>query len=365
MESCDIHVNLLVQLDARVVFETCVNRLTQKPETKHKAKPLYSYMHKYESQYGELSQIARLEERIAGLFPDDPKLNQFASRYSSDKFDPVHTRLFVSPAIQLRPKVILPSIEQPTSARDSPLPPPRKEASPRPQYLRATNSPKRPLAGDDHEEISRPRKLARGESPLKGAAGRRLDQQRRTQGAPLSRDITFFLSILPPAHSYNAYRFDPASMVSLVRDTPVPDYNVWKAKQEMAVRYSDNGTQSRGGHQAPSHMRQASGEHPAYQSYPPGRVSPSLAPTGRPISPYDAGAGRRLVSGSGTYRSSPLRPGSSGSYEPPPAVYRQELPPGQYPQPGGFGDVSGVAPGWPLVQSAYPPAPPQYGRYQY
>ena len=46
--------------DARVVFETCVNRLISKPETLAKAKPLYAYFHKYESQYGELSQISVL-----------------------------------------------------------------------------------------------------------------------------------------------------------------------------------------------------------------------------------------------------------------------------------------------------------------
>ena len=69
--------------DARVVFETCVNRLTSKPETLAKARPLYAYFHKYESQYGELSQILKLEARMAELFPDDPKLKSFTCRYSS------------------------------------------------------------------------------------------------------------------------------------------------------------------------------------------------------------------------------------------------------------------------------------------
>jgi len=46
--------------DARVTFETVVSRLTQKPELVSKAKPLYAFFHKYESQYGELSQISKL-----------------------------------------------------------------------------------------------------------------------------------------------------------------------------------------------------------------------------------------------------------------------------------------------------------------
>ncbi|WYZ34218.1 hypothetical protein EsH8_I_000494 [Colletotrichum jinshuiense] len=237
--------------NARVVFETCVNRLTQKEEKRDQAKQLYSYFHKYESQFGELSSIAELEKRMTEVWPTDPKLTQFANRFSVETFDPIAYRLIISPAVQLRPKMLIPAIEQPTSVRQSPmLPPIRQTASPGPQYMNVTNSPKRPFGGDDFEELNRPRKLARGESPLKGAAGRRLDQQRRNQGAPLSRDITFLLGILPQAHVYalspGAFRLNAPNLVSLIRDTPVPDYSAWKAQQENSARQNNGAGFRRG-----------------------------------------------------------------------------------------------------------------------
>ncbi|KAK2015483.1 mRNA 3'-end-processing protein RNA14 [Colletotrichum eremochloae] len=249
--------------NARVVFETCVNRLTQKDDKKDQAKQLYSYFHKYESQFGELSSISELEKRMSELWPTDPKLTHFANRFSVETFDPIAYRLIISPAVQLRPKMLVPAIEQPISVRQTPMPPlpVRQTASPGPQYMGVTNSPKRPFAGDEYEELNRPRKLARGESPLKGAAGRRLDQQRRNQGAPLSRDITFLLGILPPSHAYThspgAFRLSAPNLVGLIRETPVPDYSAWKAQQELGARQNN-------GMQPPSHGRQASGDNVGY-----------------------------------------------------------------------------------------------------
>lgn len=139
-----------------------------------KTKPLYSYFHKYESQYGELAQIAKLEQRMAELFPEDPKLDRFASRYASEAFDPTATRPIVSPGAQMKPKNIMQSIEMPSIPQDSPRPHyAQQEPSPRPQpsFLQSTNSPKRPFPTDDYEsDLNRPRKLARGESPLKGGS---------------------------------------------------------------------------------------------------------------------------------------------------------------------------------------------------
>ncbi|KAH7322862.1 hypothetical protein B0I35DRAFT_426617 [Stachybotrys elegans] len=297
--------------NARAVFETCVNRLVSKPETASKARPLYAYFHKYEAQYGELSQISKLEERMAELFPSDPKLTNFIARYSSDKFDPVAAPIIISKAVQMRPKQAIPLIEQPVSVRDSPMPA-RQEMSPRPQYIRATASPKRPLGYDD-DELNPPKRLARGASPLKGAAGRRLDQQRRNQSSALHRDITFLLNILPPAHSYDWQRLNPAGLVSMLRDTPLPDYGSWKAKT--------------GGHYRsfPSHGRQASGEFP------------------RPGSPYG-----RVASTSG-YKNSPLRTESApGGYQ-------------GYAQPDNQSPVSA----WPPGAGYGAPAAGQYGNFRY
>ncbi|KAK3941999.1 hypothetical protein QBC46DRAFT_428204 [Diplogelasinospora grovesii] len=352
--------------NARVLFETVVNRLTQKPETVHKAKPLYAYFHKYESQFGELAQIAKLEKRMAELFPEDPKLAHFNARYSTDKFDPIKAPILVS-STQMRPKLLMPSIEQP-SLQNSPGPAHfATRASPRPQFMPAINSPKRPLPIDDFDEPNPPRKMQRNEqsefqrgvSPLKGAAGRRLDQQRRMQGqgaasytaapAPIARDITFLLGLIPRAEAYDYHRFSSAKMVHLLRDTVIPDYTAWKANKDDGA---GPGAALRGG---AGHNRHASTEYGGYQN----RDSP--APQGRPMSPYPAG-GSRLVPASATYRQTSLRPGSSGSYEPPPAVYQQQgggLP--THPPPQQAQTYAAALP--PQVQydgaSAWPP---QYGQ---
>ncbi|KAK1585164.1 mRNA 3'-end-processing protein RNA14 [Colletotrichum navitas] len=337
--------------NARVVFETCVNRLTQKDDKKDQAKQLYSYFHKYESQFGELSSISELEKRMSELWPADPKLTHFANRFSVETFDPISYRLIISPAVQLRPKMLIPAIEQPNSVRQTPMPPlpVRQTASPGPQYMGNTNSPKRPFAGDEYEELNRPRKLARGESPLKGAAGRRLDQQRRNQGAPLSRDITFLLGILPPAHAYahspGAFRLSAPNLVGLLRETPVPDYSAWKAQQELGARQNN-------GMQPPSHGQQASGDYAGYGHG--GRNSPQRA-----FSSLD-GRGRRLAPSG--YRNSPLRPGSSGG-NPEAAAYRQDATQqGYYPPAAPYdGNTS-----WALQPAGYCEAPAQqYEKYQY
>lgn len=280
--------------NARVVFETCVNRLISKPETLAKARPLYAYFHKYESQYGELSQISKLEERMAELFPEDPKLKSFTDRFSSDRFDPINTPIIVSKAVQMRPKRTLPVIEEPTLAENSPNPM-RQEQSPRPQYVRATASPKRPFGMDD-EELNPPKRVARGVSPLKGAAGRRLDQQRRNQASALHRDITFLLGILPPAHTYDSQRLSAPNMVSLLRETPLPDYMSWKAA-------------TGGQYRQPSqmHTRQTSGDF------------------NRAMSPYGQAPG----SSSG-YRNSPL----AGGFQAPGNWSGAQ---GNYPQGGQYG----------------------------
>ena len=220
---------LTVSTDARVVFETAVGRLAQKAETLPKAKPLYAFFHDFESRYGELVQIEKLEKRIRDTFPDDPKLSSFSKRFVHEGFDPTTIHLIISPSTQARPKM-LPSIENPSVP-----------SSPPNRLVKIDNSPKRPLPFEESEtEANRPRKLARGESPLKGAAGRRLDQQKRnrqplengqsdgiasTHMIPppsLPRDVLFLLSIIPKASTYHATKFKPEEMVRLVRETHIP-----------------------------------------------------------------------------------------------------------------------------------------------
>ncbi|KAK4232006.1 hypothetical protein QBC38DRAFT_525881 [Podospora fimiseda] len=352
--------------NARVLFETVVGRLTSKPETVHKAKALYAYMHKYESTYGELAQIAKLEKRMAELFPEDRYLTNFSARYSSDNFDPISAPIIVSPATQTRPPAFhphmaMPSVEQQqhsprpgqaqlAGGRTSP-PPPTNQGS----YM---NSPKRALQIDDYEESNfQPRKMQRteynnpqgqqgsdyqfqrGASPLKGAAGRRLAQQRvPTAGAsssyhsaapaPIARDITFLLSLIPRADLYDGHRLNPRATASMLQRIDVPDFTVWK--------------QQKG--QGQGHARKVSvgGEY-GYRGGSP------FVGGGRPV----------------PYREGSVRPGSSGSYEPPPAFgpgggqQHQAYETGQGAWGGGYSGFGGHAPPPSMYgqggQGRYPP----------
>ncbi|KAK3485200.1 mRNA 3'-end-processing protein rna-14 [Neurospora hispaniola] len=380
LHSRDDHTN------ARVLFETVVNRLTQKPELVHKAKPLYQYFHKYESQFGELAQVTKLEKRMAELFPEDPKLAAFTARYASDKFDPITARIIVSPTTQLRPKnMIMPSIEQqqpqlPMSRRDTPA----AGFSPRPQGLKSPSAgpgapfapyaAKRPL--DDRDYDDHPRKIARSEhdpfvrgaSPLKGAAGRRLDQQRRMGGtagaysgsgagsqvAPIARDITFLLSQIPRVEFYDSHRLNPSRMVSLLQNVKVPEYLDWKRERERMQQMQGDGYGGYGGgggggggggYQGGGHARNISQDYAYRES--PGPLG------GRPLSPFTGGPGSRLASATAAYRQAPVgRPESSGSYEPPPAAQYGVPPPAQY--DGGWAQQQQQQ------QYGQPPAPQGY-----
>ncbi|KAI0129178.1 hypothetical protein BJ170DRAFT_707338 [Xylariales sp. AK1849] len=216
--------------NARVVFSQTVKRFKAKPELVRKLKPLYAYFHSHEAKFGELAQIKDLEKQMAEAFPEDPALSHFAARFSSDRFNPVTARAIISPSAQMRPKNILQSVERASAARDSPHPSVLLDRSPRHQFLQAVNSPKRPFQADDFDD-NPPRKLARGISPLKGAAGRRLDQQRRGgQAAPIARDITFLMTLIPPAHQYNGvHRYRPDAMTNLISHTTIADEKEWKA----------------------------------------------------------------------------------------------------------------------------------------
>ncbi|KAH7018311.1 uncharacterized protein B0I36DRAFT_37791 [Microdochium trichocladiopsis] len=355
--------------NARVVFSQTVKRFKEKgkdsPEMLTKLKPLYTYFHSYEAKFGELAQIKQLEQEMTELFPFDPSLSHFAARFATKRFNPLSARVIVSPGAQMRPKPIMQSVEQPLpSMPNSPAPVLHSEPSPRPQFLQATNSPKRPYQVDE-EEFNPPRKIARGVSPLKGAAGRRLDQQRRAQGGgssqaaaplPIPRDITFLLSLIPAASSFNAPRFSPDGMVRLIANTAVPDYRDWQATQARNARTESTSR---------AHTRQASSEYPAYAQNRDSPGPPSAS--GRPISPF---GGARGVQISAPYRNSPLRPGSSGDFEPPQAGGYQAPGPSPFnpasqapqPPPANTGYWQGGAYGQP--PNSYGQPPQQYGGWQ-
>lgn len=258
---------------------------------------------------------------MAELFPDESSVTPFAARFATDRFNPITARVIVSPAQQMRPKTaILQSVENPSpSTRATPQPMAQAERSPRPQFLPVNtgnvNSPKRPYQADETDDYNPPRKMVRGVSPLKGAAGRRLDQQRRAQHGQsgptgssstvfIPRDITFLLGLIPPPETFHAHMLKPDRMVQLIRDTDVPEFSEWKARSEQQS--------------SRPHGRPTSTEYPPYQY--PGRDSPVIG--GRPASPYNgAPRGVAQAQASAAYRNSPLRPGSSGTYEPSPTTY--------------------------------------------
>lgn len=217
-----------------MVFETAVTKLAQKPDTVSKAKPLYAFFHHFESRYGELNQMVKLEKRMSDLFPEDPSLVLFSRRFQEQGFDPTIIRPIISPATQTRQKTISGIDEAPSQS-----PPNRLNTD--------FNSPKRPLPTEDSDTEGPPTKIARhihDASPLKGlkgAAGRRLDQQNRNRSQdmpqfnqqypmpmqplpppPLPRDITFLLSIIPKSETYLATPFVPDAMVRLIRSTNIP-----------------------------------------------------------------------------------------------------------------------------------------------
>ena len=214
--------------NARAVFETAVNKMINRPETKNKAKPIFALFHSHEALYGEHDQIKKLEKRIKTHFPEDPTLALFAKRHTIPGFDPCAIRPIISPAAQTRSKEgHADSAGIKLSSSD--------EISPYTARLAAGsigNSPKRPL--DDSDSDLPPRKVQRGESPLKGAAGRRLDAARKTglrgegnapsgtpQPAPaasLPAGVLDLLRRIPPANTYTATRFDASKMVQLLRN---------------------------------------------------------------------------------------------------------------------------------------------------
>ena len=204
-----------------------VRKLASNPENVHKTKPIFAFLHEYESRYGDLVQVINLESRMRELFPEDPTLDQFSHRYSTSNFDPTGVRPIISPS-QTRPKAAFPT-EQAMSRHGTPV---AKYPDPS-----VTNSPKRSL-DDFDDDMNRPRKFVRAESPLKTAQRRQLDQQKRPQPtmssqsgsqfraqgspAPLPREIVYLLSIIPPASSYTAGRFSPEKLVDLIRRIDMP-----------------------------------------------------------------------------------------------------------------------------------------------
>lgn len=218
------------------------------------------------------------------LYPEDAiGLKHFSQRYVSRNFDPTSIRLIVS-STQTKGSVhVYPSVERESSINNSP---PAKLSD-----TVATNSPKRPLPLDDFED-NQPRKFARGESPLKGAAGRRMNQQQRTLGAngnfqptplshiqvppppPLPGHLAFLLSIIPKASTYEFRRFDPSKMVELMRNVQIPSSVPVRQSGLPPPQAGQQWPQYPPQPQQPQHHQQASMMPPGIAPGMPGMVPP-------------------------------------------------------------------------------------------
>ncbi|EMC99961.1 hypothetical protein BAUCODRAFT_356979 [Baudoinia panamericana UAMH 10762] len=262
-------------VNARVVFETTVTKITNgkgitEQEKKAKIRPLINYMHEYESQYGDLAAMKKLEARMKDLYPDEPEVSRFAMRFDMPgKFDGMSVQLILSPA-QAKPKTTFGAAQQ-----NVPMLAVHGIAGEEAMLRLGRNgpymaSPKRPL--EDDTDADTPRKFMRAESPLKGAAGRRVQGHVPTGStsnpvtstgtggtitvnsggnsgymtksyvpatspaynaaasapgnptAPPAQsqfpgEINYLLSILPPAHSYNVTVFLPEKVLELLRYT--------------------------------------------------------------------------------------------------------------------------------------------------
>ncbi|KAK5953947.1 mRNA 3'-end-processing protein rna14 [Knufia fluminis] len=206
--------------NARAVFETTVGRFTSSNNALllAKSKDLFMFFHDYESKYGELPQVVRLESRIRELFPEDPELKQFSARYRTPGFDPMSAHPIVS-ATQRLPKTTSHASIEVNNVVNSPI---QKVID----HITNTNSPKRPLPLDDDDDDGRPQKIARGNSPFMGTQVRKIPQPsvpaRPPAPAPLPPAILHLLSILPKSSAYTDIRFDAVAIQKLIREKHLP-----------------------------------------------------------------------------------------------------------------------------------------------
>jgi cleavage stimulation factor subunit 3 len=247
--------------NARAVFETTLTKIinataADPQKQRQKCWPLMKYMFEFESNYGDLDKIHKLDKRMAEMFTDEPEINRLGSRFALPSFDALAAQLVISPS-QIIPKPVTQqpagaamSIEQP----GSPTGASNIRLGPNGPYV---VSPKRAL--EDSDTDSPQRKFMRGESPLKGAAGRRLQNQSVSSvpvsssgggggfmtknyvppaatasgnaplqpppvhhPTPLPYELHRLLSGLPHASTYNTTRLEPAKILALLTSLELP-----------------------------------------------------------------------------------------------------------------------------------------------
>ena len=242
--------------NARAVFETTMTKISNTStisteQKKAKSWLLLEHMHSFESQYGDLDKIQKIERRMREMFPSEPDISRFGSRFALPRFDGLTVQLVISPT-QARPKAATSAQHQGVLPHAVASIEESGRSPPEPGYLRLGShgpyvaSPKRGLEDSDNEAPAR--KFLRAESPLKGAAGRRMQNQAGppappgssgggggggfvtktyvpgqsgapagvSHSTPLPYPIHDLLSKLPNARYYRVDRFDAAKILDLL-----------------------------------------------------------------------------------------------------------------------------------------------------
>lgn len=269
------------QTNARAVFETTITKISNTASLSAEQKmerctPLYDHMYEFESRYGDLQQIHRLLGRMTNtLVPSISPVQRMAQRHRLSRLDGITCQIVISPT-QTVPKGSQRAFDEADVHAVNGFDGMKNEHIRLGKNGPYVASPKRPL--EDSEDDSPARKFMRGESPLKGAAGRRIQGHSATNSthipmhlhampearvfpsaqplqpppgallgngaagfavktfvpnpnlptmphptfsvptgpAPLAQDIKYLLSILPNPQYYQIATFDPTRMVDLL-----------------------------------------------------------------------------------------------------------------------------------------------------
>ncbi|ODQ65756.1 Suf-domain-containing protein [Nadsonia fulvescens var. elongata DSM 6958] len=169
-------------VNARALFEKSVDKM--EPE---QAKPLYKHFIKYESDYGELSALSKLEDRFNQLYADEPLVNIFSERFDIYGLNVIQD---VDLGERFKTNISAPAI------------------------LDAENNE----SGDyDIDGESGHIKRARENEYLNEQS------ERSTPAATVPTGILNILSILPSSVSYGPPTFDPSKLARLLKDIKIPD----------------------------------------------------------------------------------------------------------------------------------------------
>ncbi|KAG0137661.1 hypothetical protein HOY82DRAFT_646849 [Tuber indicum] len=260
--------------NARDVFDGFVGRVTAE-----KARKVYEFFYKYEAHYGELDQVYMMEKRMSELYPTDPDISRFSSRYAYKGVDPCSSLCVVSTAQQCKPisKAISPPdldqvarygrdfLDHPVSPPSgpansqtvSPKGPPIKDLSDSSEYqmLRKRHQPDSPLMGAAVQKRYQPRDARKQQDLMKSPDRNILDpdhgmhnggyrhgmyKNNQSQLQPhhpqpmnmhqppappeLPTIIRALLSILPGPDKYQEERLRPEAIVELLRNLHLPDH---------------------------------------------------------------------------------------------------------------------------------------------